>query len=60
MDYTLLNIPRWFLAHLLAWVRPSPSQQAEAEIETAIEELENYRKAHPRRARTALAALGGK
>jgi hypothetical protein len=39
------------LAHLLAWVQPSASQQVEAEIETAIEELEQYRKAHPRLAR---------
>ena len=39
------------LAHLLAWVQPSASQQVEAEIETAIEELEQYRRAHPRLAR---------
>ena len=40
------------LAHLLAWIQPSSSQQVEAEVETAIEELEQYRKAHPRFDRT--------
>ncbi len=36
------------LAHLLAWMQPLASQRVEAEVETAIEELEQYRKAHPR------------